>query len=92
MSNEITITLTLTREEADSLKAGAVWFGVGNVNSKLTRAIERAESFVDDNDDDDEMPMTQIDCRGCGGSGNRSHKEKRVTLADFMCFTCGGTG
>jgi hypothetical protein len=60
---EMRIELDLTDDEKRRLlnmTALEAAYTDNDLNHKIARAIERAESFVDDNDDEPEMPLIKL--------------------------------
>jgi len=99
------IELDLTEEELDWLQAKAaadyIKFGThGSLSLKITRAIERAESFVVTADDmrngldiDGNEPVV---CAGCNGTGEQVIPVVSEDGTDMTyrrnCYYCSGTG
>ncbi len=89
---EMRIELDLTDNEIDWLQAQAAQEAIHTGNSsfldRVTRAIERAESFVDD----DNSGNKQVECEGCGGIGIISYHNRKGVALETTCFYCSGTG
>ena len=87
------IELDLTDNESDWLQAQAaqeaIHTGDSSFLDRVTRAIERAESFVDDDDSGDEMAV----CAGCNGAREVLSHFASDGMAYYMqCYRCSGTG
>jgi DnaJ-class molecular chaperone len=84
---EMRIELDLNDEEMNYFRDRTYSLNSG-LFAKITRAIERAESFVDD----DDSGNAQVDCAGCDGVGSLNNLNRNNVILTTTCFHCGGTG